>query len=129
MWDFRTIFVSYVFYVGHRQDFGPCILYCSFITSSKVWESKPLFTYSDGELPESQMFACMYCFWRKFQTSIALEKKIKYLVAKLMIVHSYFCIICLWALDCFFHKHCAIYWNTFILEQCFCFETVKREDQ
>lgn len=103
-----------MFYVGRRQDFGPCVLYCSFFISSEVWESKPLFIHSDSEIPESQMFACMYCFWRKFQTPVVSEKKVKYLVSKLMIVHSYFSIICLWSLDCFFHIYCAIYWKFYI---------------
>lgn len=117
-------------FVGQRQDFGPCILYCSFITSSKIWESKTLFIYSDSELLESQMFACMYCFWKKLQISTVLEKKIDYLVTKLMIVHSYFSTICLWALDDFPPQvYCAIYWDSFMLEVCFCFETIKREDQ
>lgn len=110
-----------MFYVGHREDFGPYVHYCSFTTNSKVWKSKAVFIHSDSELPESQMFACMQHFWRKTHTSVVLKKKKKYLMTKLMIIHSYFSVICVWVLDwrfvCLFESYRAMYRNSFILEQ------------
>lgn len=91
-------FGTYVFYVGHRQDLGPCVLYCPFTTNSKVWDPKQSsYILTVNYLNLKCLHACTISEGNF--TPLLYWKRKKNLMTKLIIIHSYFSVICVWVLD------------------------------